>query len=49
MCVGDFAIGGQSLHIVRVLRERLEVDLPVKVAKVSVFSENHKFSYICKM
>ena len=34
----DFAIGGQSRHIVRVLKERLEVDLPVKGAKVSDFS-----------
>ena len=45
----DFAIGGQSRHIVRVLKERLEVDLPVKIAKVFVFSENPKFSYLCRI
>ena len=33
----------------RAERERLEVDLPVKVAKVFVFSENPKFSYLCKI
>ena len=43
MCVPDFAIGGQNLHNFRTYRERLEVDLPVKVAKVSDFSENPKY------
>ena len=33
----------------RAERERLEVDLPVKVAKVFVFSENPKFSYLCRI
>ena len=46
MCQGDLAIGGQDRHIVRVIRERLEVDLPVKAAKVSDFSENPKYFYL---
>ena len=49
LCMGSFAIGGQSWHNFRIKRERLEIDLPVKDAKVSVFSENHKFSYLCKI
>ena len=49
LCMGSFAIGGQSRHNFRIKRERLEIDLPVKDAKVSVFSENHKFSYLCKI